>query len=625
MPTWEEKFSSRNEYNMQLLIEVSGGTYLTNTEIAQESFSLTEMLSDSTQLKFGGCNASQFRLRIRSSVQNMTGKTITVKQFAYTDADDRIIIQNNTPVKYNIRTEETEALGNDYYQYGIYKVRTDKPTPDKSFRDLSCFDALADVINEDIAPWYKSLFDTYDAVTLKFMRESILNYYGIAYDEFNGVNDSVRVGKTITTTTISAVSILRAICELNGCFGYITRDNKFRCKVLDTTTVVKTYDRYKQGMINYQDALSNVITQVRIFSDISKADATIGVAGNAYIINDNVLLYGKDNNELNQIASRLLPVISGCAYRPFSCTTYGDPCVELGDFINIPTVDKLVDSFLLQRELTGTQNLLDKLEAKGEEVNGSGATGSSAVISQLNSQMSQVSEKDSLTYYIFRSATEMTIEDGEDPVRIAKIRYVTKDTTEIEVTNEFKMDVDFSTGSDRCKVFAYYYYDDVLIDYQPIETYGIDDYHTWNLDYAYEEGLANAGVHSFEVRLATLGGDVTIGIGDANIVLRGQGLVGKDEWDGIIDEASDEITAILGNGGFVVTGITENVGFDWKDVEFVNASDTVSAILGASGFIVSITDQPNIITQKDIYKVVSEDGTYQLISEDGEYHIESEE
>ena len=66
MPTWEEIFSSRNEYNMQLLIEVSGGTYLTNTEIGQESFKLTEMLSDSTDLKFGGCNSAQFQLRIRS-------------------------------------------------------------------------------------------------------------------------------------------------------------------------------------------------------------------------------------------------------------------------------------------------------------------------------------------------------------------------------------------------------------------------------------------------------------------------------------------------------------------------------------------------------------------------------
>ena len=77
-PTWEQIFTNDTPYNIQLLIEVSGGTYLTNSEIASESFSLTEMLSDSTQLQFGGCNASQFRLRIRSSVADMTGKTVVV-------------------------------------------------------------------------------------------------------------------------------------------------------------------------------------------------------------------------------------------------------------------------------------------------------------------------------------------------------------------------------------------------------------------------------------------------------------------------------------------------------------------------------------------------------------------
>ena len=614
MPTWEEIFSSRDEYNMQLLIDVSGGTYLTNTEIAQESFNLSEMLSDSTQLKFGGCNASQFTLRIRSSVQNMTGKTITVKQFAYTDADDRIIIQNNTPVKYNIRTEETEALGNDYYQYGIYKVRTDKPTPDKSFRDISCFDSLAGVINEDVAEWYKNLFATYDTVTLKFLRESILDYFGIDYYEFNGVNDSVRVGKTITTTTISAVSILRAICELNGCFGFIDRNNKFKCKVLDTTTVVKTYDRYKQGQINYQDALANVITQLRIFSDISKADATIGVAGNSYIINDNILLYGKNNSELEEIATRLLPVVSACAYRPFTCTTYGDPCVELGDFINIPTVDKLVDSFLLQRTLTGTQNLLDKLEAKGEEVNGSGATGSSAVISQLNSQMSQVSEKDTETYYIFHSSTAMTIEDGEDPVRIAKIRYITNSATNIDTVSEFKMDVDFTSGSDRCKVYVFYYYDDQLVDYQPIETYAIDDYHTWRIGYAYEEGDANAGVHTFEVRMSTEGGDATIDIGDANIVLHGQGLLSQDTWDGLI-EAEDEIIATL-SGGLYITGFGDAVDFEEYDVDTLSASDAVSATL-SGGLIVSLADTVQVFMQMYEYNWIDENENY-LVDENGD-------
>ena len=612
MPTWEEIFSSRDEYNMQLLIEVSGGTYLTNTEIGQESFKLTEMLSDSTDLKFGGCNSAQFQLRIRSSVTDMTGKVITVKQYAYTDADIRIVVQGGVPVSYNTRTGTSSALGNDYYQYGIYKVRTDKPTPDKDYRDISAFDSLERVINVDVAEWYNNLYAMYDKVSLKFLREAILDYFEIPYDSFTGVNDSVAVGKTITTTTISAVSILRAICELNGCFGYIGRDGKFKCKVLDTTTTVKEYDRYKQGQINYQDALANVITQIRIFSDISKADASIGVAGNSYIINDNVLLYGKDNDELEAIATSLMPVMSACAYRPFSCVTYGDPCVELGDFIEIPTVDKTVEAFLLYRELTGTQNLLDKLEAKGEEVNGSGNTGSSAVISQLNSQMSQVKDETDINYYLFRSATALNIGDSDNPTRVARIRYATSQETVIAVEHEFKMDVDFSTGSDRCKVYATYYHDGQLIEYQPIETYAIDDYHTWDLYYAFKE--TEAGYHTWEVFLSTVGGDATIAINDASITLNGQGINTEESWDGTL-EAEDVITAVFG-GGFTVN-ITDTPSVTTKPVEpITEPEDVITAIFGG-GFTVSVSEDIRI-TQTMVFSNWVDDTDDNIVDDEGD-------
>ena len=39
--TWEQIFTEDSAYNIQLLVAVSGGTYLTNTEIAQESMAIT--------------------------------------------------------------------------------------------------------------------------------------------------------------------------------------------------------------------------------------------------------------------------------------------------------------------------------------------------------------------------------------------------------------------------------------------------------------------------------------------------------------------------------------------------------------------------------------------------------
>lgn len=615
--TWEEIFSADTPYNMQLLIEVSGGTYLTNTEIASESFSLTEMLSDSTQLEFGGCNASQFRLRIRSSVADMTGKTIVVKEYAYESSNKRIVIVNDTPKVYDIATGEYDDLDDDYFLFGTYKVRTDKPTPDKYYRDITAYDVMERIIGEDIKQWYDSLFDTYSTVTLKFLREALLDYFEIDYEAFTGVNDSVTIGKTINTSAISAKTILGAICELNGCFGYITRDNKFRCKILAPNTV-KEYTRYKQGQINYQDAIANVITMITIVNEISSASASVGADGNKYIINDNVLLSGLDEPTLTDIATRLLPVIANTAYRPFSCVTYGDPCVELGDFIEIPTSDKTVEAYLLNRELTGTQAFRDKLEAKGEEKNASGATGSAAVISQLYSNLEVVNKQNELQYYMFRSATDFNIGDGQQTM-IARLRYVNTKETAVNIWHEFKMDVDISEGSDRCKVYVFYYHDDILVDYQPIETYGLADTHILNLNYALTE--QESGQHTWKVYLEAEGGSISIDAGDGAITLHGQGLITSDSWDGII-EVSDEYS--LTKGGGKVFNYTDSLSFIWHDVEFANLSESFSLTKHSNKTFGTMSDSVDIETIKTIYNFVSEDKDYRVVSEDGNYNIESE-
>lgn len=619
--TWEQIFTADTPYNMQLLISVDNGTYLTNTEIASESFSLTEMISDSAELRFGGCNAAQFRLRIRSSVTDLTGKTLVVRLFAFESNDIRIVVDNGTPKAYDIGAGTYEALDyDDAFLFGTYKVKTDKPTPDKNFRDISAYDAMEKVINSDVAQWYNSLYDTYGYVSLKQLREALLDHLGIAYEPFTGVNDGVAIWKTITTTSISAKTILEAICELNACFGVITRDNKFRCKMLDNTSV-KTYLRYKQGQVNYQDALSNVITQVSIVNDLNKASSTIGVAGNTYTINDNPLLIGKGEQGLQDVATHLMTAMAGTAYRPFSVATYGDACIEVGDFITIPTSDKTIEAYVLNREMTGTQAFRDKLEAKGSEKNANNVTGSAAIISQLYSSLDVVNEQNELQYYMFRSATDFNIGDGEPKTKIATIRYVVTKETSVNIWHEFKCDVEFSQNSDRCKCYVWYYHDGVFIDYQPIETWGLEDTHMLDLMYAYNETEEN--MHTWEVYLSAVGGNISIDSGDAAITLHGQGLITSESWDGVID-VSDAIT-LTGHGHATFGTITENITFNWYDVESINVTDTMSLVGYGKATFGTISENIDIETIKDQYNIVSEDEQYRLVSEDGQYNIESEE
>ena len=93
----------------------------------------------------------------------------------------------------------------------------------------------------------------------------------------------------------------------------------------------------------------------------------VGGTSNPYIIEDNFLFYGKGTEELTGIANNILSKIRGIVYRPFTADCKGNPCLEVGDAIRIPTRYEIIDSYILSRTLKGIQALRDSLEAQGEE------------------------------------------------------------------------------------------------------------------------------------------------------------------------------------------------------------------------------------------------------------------
>nr|DAU55585.1 MAG TPA: L-shaped tail fiber protein [Caudoviricetes sp.] len=71
---------------------------------------------------------------------------------------------------------------------------------------------------------------------------------------------------------------------------------------------------------------------------------------------------------MKQIANNLLPVIAQAAYTPIkSSECVGNPCLELGDPIRFNTSREIVESYILQRTLTGVQSKRDSIVSTGAE------------------------------------------------------------------------------------------------------------------------------------------------------------------------------------------------------------------------------------------------------------------
>jgi hypothetical protein len=359
---------AQDTVDKQVLIEYDGGV-ITNTELFSESMELTETLCSESELRFGACEASVIKFKIGNMLTSLIGKWITVKMY----------LNGNV---------------SEPFQIGKYKVYSDKPTADRKWRDIVAYDALYDIINTNVADWYNTILPNENStVTMKVFRTGFLSHFGIEQEETDLVNDSMVVAKTIQPDAISGKDVITAICEINGCFGHITRDGKFKYVYLDRgiqgvfprnglypaddlfpmepyTSNVGVNGGYISA--KYEDFSVKSIEKLQIRKEENDIGVIVGEdnAQNAYIIEDNFLVYGKSTSELREIANKIYGNIRLIIYKPYNATLRGNPCFEVGDAIRFITRYDLIESYVFQRTLKGIQALRDNFSAKGVETYG---------------------------------------------------------------------------------------------------------------------------------------------------------------------------------------------------------------------------------------------------------------
>lgn len=356
----------------QMVISVVGTNQkIDNSMLEVGTFSLEESLCSESELKFGACEANCVKFTARNTAGSINGRTISISETVDGDSENPML-------------------------YGVFKVASDVPTADRTKRQITAYDAMYDIINSDVKAWYAGLSFP---MTLKQFRDSFFAHLGIAQVETSLINDSMTVNKTIVATqtddssvvteesSISGKTVVTAICEINGCFGNINREGKFEYVFLKaiTSALYPAEDLFPSDNLfpsdantesmtghyitfDYEDFQSKAITQLEIKTNEDNAGAIVGTAGNNYSITGNFLVSDKTGAELEQIANNILPVMKQAAYTPIkSCTCVGNPCLTLGEPIRFNTTREIVETYLLQRTLTGVQSKRDSISAQGTQ------------------------------------------------------------------------------------------------------------------------------------------------------------------------------------------------------------------------------------------------------------------
>lgn len=192
-------FYNDTSVSKRMQIQCSDGSVLNEDDWKGESAELTERLCSESELSFGRCEASTFKLRVRERIVPLAGKKITV----------------------SVTLEGAEEAP---FMMGVYKVDSDVPTADRRCRDIVAYDAMYDILNAEVSGWYNSL--TFP-MTLRQFRDSFCAYVGVEQEEITLVNDDMVVeklsiressrGKRLLNPSARLTDVLGTSVEMENC------------------------------------------------------------------------------------------------------------------------------------------------------------------------------------------------------------------------------------------------------------------------------------------------------------------------------------------------------------------------------------------------------------------------
>lgn len=391
-------------FNKQLLISVEGtNVVLTNEDICEESMSLEDSICSEENLRFGACEAKCFKIRVVNDDIVFKDKWLTVALLCdlpdvLVDSDGNHIV-NDDGDEIALATNESTSIS-----LGRFKVFSDEPSNDRSWRDLTCYDEMNVILNTDVASWYSAL--TFP-MTIKNLRDSFFTYLGITQETVTLANDTFSTqGGFVAEGELSGKVIIEAICELNGVFGHMKANGKFGYIDITATESV-TLSYYEDGTGKYSDYVTDAITGVLARGSEDDVGTSVGTTTNVYVIENNPLVFGSEGTQaLTTALTNLLNKISTVSFRPFAVSTYGNPMLTAGSGITIVTRDITINSIVISKTMNGIQALRDNLEATSDK----------SQPSMVNNVQSQISRTKGKVHDLRVDVNELTSEIYEiDP------------------------------------------------------------------------------------------------------------------------------------------------------------------------------------------------------------------
>ena len=344
-PTTQQAYKN-NSIKKHLVIKFPDLNYtVPETEVYQESMRLSEAISDDKSIEFVGCISSKFEVSIRDFGQDIKGQKI--RAYIYTDGTENEPI----PLFYGV-VEEAKLQSN-------HKIK-----------EIVAYDPLYYLGKKDVSDWYKGLVFPSGGRSIGDTWKSLFYYLGIPYDLYTILpNDGIRIKKQYNPSSLSAIGVIKSICQINGVFGIWDRGEldsngeyklekypKFKFLILPNIMPAESepypaltlYPPFYIGTgsgettpddvpyyksLEYQEFSVKPVDKIIIRQDSEDTGGSYGTGENKYIIQGNMFTLGLKKATLDKMAANIYPNVINVSYIPYTSNTNGYPWIECGDAV----------------------------------------------------------------------------------------------------------------------------------------------------------------------------------------------------------------------------------------------------------------------------------------------------
>lgn len=396
-----------------------------------------------------------------------------------------------------------------------------------------------------------------------------------------------------------------------GGFATINRDNELVFRNWHTTADIEIdrNNRFTGGSWSDFETNYTAIKTTNMEDGSVWYDAIAQDTGLTLDIGANPLIqYGIDSVKQTQ-RQNILNAVQNLKYVPFKSTSLIDPCLDLGDVISY--TDGIANNSLccvMRIDFKYNKGVTLQGYGKNPSLNGARSAQDKAIAAAAGSN-----KANELTYYTFINAEAKTIGTSEAQL-FTPIRFSTAQRTTVEWWYEVKLLADLDGASSQSLTLAYYL-DGELQDYDPVDTWSVDGYHMVRLG-GWFENVAPSTPHTFEVRAVVDGGEVSLGIGDLHVMLKGQAMNAQDSFDGLIP-CVDTISPYL--LGHLIASIDEDVvSIDTHIPMPIVLNDTVYDAYQLGRLIASMNETEARLSAEQVrYTRITEDADSVRVTEDG--------